>query len=153
MATAIDDGVIAAGIKAKTMGMSHAIDGLIKSVRATAASLNAALSSGAKDDYAKARAMLADSARFNLGTPRTTNLPNLPLELLRDDGQERQYVNVDLSQLRWIAPSPAAALVGVANDLAAWGKVVRLLRPHALIETLLRALCLDARVELVRAQS
>jgi signal transduction histidine kinase len=29
----------AAGIKAKTMGMSHAIDGLIKSVRATAASL------------------------------------------------------------------------------------------------------------------
>ncbi len=78
---------------------------------------------------------------------------DLPLELLRDDRQERQYVNVDLSQLRCIAPSPAAALVGVANDLAAWGKVVRLLRPHALIETLLRALCLDARIELVGAQS
>jgi len=45
-------------------------------------SLNAVLASGFQDDYVKARVMLTDSARFNLGTPRTINLPNLPLELL-----------------------------------------------------------------------
>lgn len=45
-------------------------------------SLNAVLASGFQDDYVKARVMLSDSARFNLGTPRTINLPNLPLELL-----------------------------------------------------------------------
>ncbi len=78
---------------------------------------------------------------------------DLQLEVLRDNAQERQYVNVDLSRLGRIAPSPAATLVGVANELASWGKVVRLLRPHALIETLLQALSLDARVQLVRAQS
>lgn len=46
-------------------------------------SLNSVLASGAKDDYARARLMLTDSARFNLGTPRTINLPNLPLEVLQ----------------------------------------------------------------------
>jgi len=45
-------------------------------------SLNAVLASGFQDDYVRARVMLSDSARFNLGTPRTINLPNLPLELL-----------------------------------------------------------------------
>lgn len=45
-------------------------------------SLREVLSSGAKDDYLKAKEMLADSARFNLGEPRTINLPNLPLEML-----------------------------------------------------------------------
>lgn len=54
---------------------SDAIDG-------TLGSLNAVLGSGAVDDFSKARQMLADSARFNLGTPRTINLPNLPLEVL-----------------------------------------------------------------------
>ncbi len=78
---------------------------------------------------------------------------DLQLELLRDGAQERQYVNVDLSRLGRIAPSPAATLVGVVNELAGWGKVVRLLRPHALVETLLKALSLDARVQLIRAQS
>lgn len=48
----------------------------------TLGSLNSVLAGGAVDDYARARAMLTDSARFNLGTPRTINLPNLPLELL-----------------------------------------------------------------------
>lgn len=75
------------------------------------------------------------------------------LEMLRDGAQDRQYVNVDMSRLGRIAPSPAATLVGVVNELADWGKVVRLLRPHALVATLLQALSLDARVQLVRAQS
>ena len=38
--------------------------------------------SDAVDDYSRARNMLSQSARFNLGTPRTINLPNLPLEVL-----------------------------------------------------------------------
>jgi len=75
------------------------------------------------------------------------------LERLRDGAQERQYINVDLSRLARIAPAAAAALVGLANELAGWGRVVRLLRPNALIETLLEALALDARVQLIRAQS
>ena len=45
-------------------------------------SLNTVLAGGAGDDYARARNMLSQSARFNLGTPRTINLPNLPLEVL-----------------------------------------------------------------------
>ena len=52
-----------------------------------------------KDDYDQARLLIAESARLNLGLPRTTNLPNLPLEFLhprnrrrfshRDDGTEK----------------------------------------------------------------
>jgi hypothetical protein len=61
-------------------------------------SLNAALTAGAQDDYSKARAMLADSARYNLGTPRTTNLPNLPLELLHQRNAHRFTVRVDGQQ-------------------------------------------------------
>ena len=53
-----------------------------RAVDDTLGSLNSVLAGGAVDDYARARAMLTDSARFNLGTPRTINLPNLPLELL-----------------------------------------------------------------------
>ena len=53
-----------------------------KPVEDSLGSLNAVLFSGPQDDYAKARLMLTDSARFNLGTPRTINLPNLPLEVL-----------------------------------------------------------------------
>jgi hypothetical protein len=69
-----------------------------KAVKDEAASLNTALTSGAQDDYSRARAMLADSARHNLGTPRTTNLPNLPLELLHQRNAHRFTVRVDGQQ-------------------------------------------------------
>lgn len=69
-----------------------------QAVTDAAASLNTALAAGAQDDYAKARAMLADSARYNLGTPRTTNLPNLPLEFLRPRNAHRFTVRVDGQQ-------------------------------------------------------
>jgi hypothetical protein len=59
------------------------------------ASLTTALQS---NRYDAARALLNASSQFNLGLPRTTNLPNLPLEflhrrnrtrfLVRDDGRE-----------------------------------------------------------------
>jgi PAS domain S-box-containing protein len=57
----------AAGIKAKTMGMSHAIDGLIKSVRATAASLRP----GVLDDLGLVAALewLAGSFHERTGLP------------------------------------------------------------------------------------
>jgi hypothetical protein len=38
--------------------------------------------------------MLADSARFNLGSPRTTNLPNLPLEILHPRHTRRFSVRI-----------------------------------------------------------
>lgn len=40
-------------------------------------SLNSVLASGFQDDYVKAGVMLTDSARFNLGMPRTINLPEV----------------------------------------------------------------------------
>lgn len=57
-------------------------------------SLNDVLPAGLQSDYAKARTMLADSARFNLGAPRTTNLPNLPLELLHPRHADRFTVRI-----------------------------------------------------------
>jgi hypothetical protein len=56
--------------------------------------LTTVLASGSRDDYFKARAMLADSARFNLGSPRTTNLPNLPLEMLHPRHARRFSVRI-----------------------------------------------------------
>ena len=67
--------------------------------------------------------------------------------------QSRQYVNVNLVDLTRIAPAAASELVTAASRLAAEGKVVRLLRPNALVETLLEALHPDPRVQLIRAQS
>lgn len=57
-------------------------------------SLVEVLASGEKTDYAKARELLADSARFNLGSPRTTNLPNLPLEMLHPRHAKRFSVRI-----------------------------------------------------------
>lgn len=57
-------------------------------------SLTEVLASGEKTDYAKAKELLADSARFNLGAPRTTNLPNLPLELLHPRHAKRFSVRI-----------------------------------------------------------
>ncbi len=56
--------------------------------------LTTGLAGGSQDDYARARAMLAESARFNLGSPRTINLPNLPLELLHARHASRFSVRI-----------------------------------------------------------
>lgn len=63
-------------------------------VDAGTGSLTDALPGGEKTDYAKAKGMLADSARFNLGAARTTNLPNLPLEMLHPRHAKRFAVRV-----------------------------------------------------------
>jgi ABC-type transporter Mla MlaB component len=72
------------------------------------------------------------------------------LEALQDFARDRQYVNVNLAQVARLDLSSASALVALANSLAATGKVVRLIRPNALVEALLEMLHLDARVQLVR---
>ena len=65
-----------------------------KAIAESASSLGEVLPAGPQSDYAKARTMLADSARFNLGAPRTTNLPNLPLELLHPRHAHRFTVRI-----------------------------------------------------------
>lgn len=47
------------------------------------------MAEGASDDYDQARLLLTDSAEYNLGAPRTINLPNLPLELLHPRNRHR----------------------------------------------------------------
>lgn len=56
------------------------------------ASLSAALKADGFDD---ARRMLAESAQHNLGLPRTTNLPNLPLEFLHVRNRRRLLPRLD----------------------------------------------------------
>ena len=80
------------------LGFRHVTKVGGKQVNDELVSLNTALAGGAQDDYSRARAMLANSARYNLGTPRTTNLPNLPLELLHRRNRHRFTVRVDGQQ-------------------------------------------------------
>lgn len=66
-----------------------------KAVQDRGTPLAALLSEGASDDYDQARLLLADSARHNLGSPRTTNLPNLPLEFLHPRNRHRLHHRID----------------------------------------------------------
>jgi hypothetical protein len=58
-------------------------------------SLATALSDGAKNDFDRARLLLSQSAQHNLGFPRTTNLPNLPLEFLHPRNRKRLTHRLD----------------------------------------------------------
>jgi hypothetical protein len=53
------------------------------------------LTDGAADDYDQARLLLSQSAERNLGYPRTTNLPNLPLEFLHSRNRHRLNHRID----------------------------------------------------------
>ena len=57
--------------------------------------LAALLTDGASDDFDQARLLLQESARHNLGSPRTTNLPNLPLEFLHPRNRHRLHQRID----------------------------------------------------------
>lgn len=57
--------------------------------------LGALLTDGDPDDMDQARLLLAESARLNLGLPRTTNLPNLPLEFLHPRNRRRFAHRID----------------------------------------------------------
>lgn len=58
-------------------------------------SLIEALAAGGAGAHEQARALLAASAKHNLGAPRTTNLPNLPLELLHRRNRGQYKVTVE----------------------------------------------------------
>lgn len=72
-------------------------------------SLALVLSDGAKDDYDQARLLLGQSAEHNLGFPRTTNLPNLPLEFLHPRNRHRLAHRID--GMEKIRGTPTARLV------------------------------------------
>lgn len=66
-----------------------------KSVKDAGNPLHVLLTDSANDDYDQARLLLADSASANLGNPRTTNLPNLPLEFLHPRNRHRLHQRID----------------------------------------------------------
>jgi hypothetical protein len=66
-----------------------------RDVRTPGPTLAEALARGVSDNFQQARALLLASARHNLGDPRTTNLPTLPLEFLRDRHRWRYDVRVE----------------------------------------------------------
>ncbi len=76
------------------LGLRDVITVSGRRVRSAGPSLAEILSSGA-GAHDQARALLAESARHNLGEPRTTNLPNVPLELLHQRNRWRYESRVD----------------------------------------------------------
>jgi hypothetical protein len=66
-----------------------------RQVRPPGPSLAEALLKGGAEDYQQARALLLASARHNLGDPRTTNLPTVPLEYLQQRHRWRYDVRVE----------------------------------------------------------
>lgn len=56
------------------------------------------LTDGASDDFDQARLLLSQSAEHNLGFPRTTNLPNLPLEFLHPRNRHRLHQRIDAAE-------------------------------------------------------
>ena len=66
-----------------------------KDVRAPGPSLAEVLVRAGADNYQQARALLLAGARHNLGEPRTTNLPTLPLELLHQRQRWRYDIRIE----------------------------------------------------------
>jgi ABC-type transporter Mla MlaB component len=67
-------------------------------------------------------------------------------------GAEREYVNINLSQLRRIDFSCATVFASLVNGLAADGRIVRLIRPNSLVGAFLDTLSLDPAVKLIPVQ-
>lgn len=76
---------------------------------------------------------------------------NAQLDALPAFAAVRQYVNVNLAQVSRMDYAGAATLAGLANALVQDGKVVRIIRPNALVATLLAMLELDASVQVIAA--
>ena len=71
------------------LGFRHVLTVNTKKVAEQSATLASVLSDGASDMYSKARLLLNEGAKHNLGGARTTNLPNLPLEFLHPRNRRR----------------------------------------------------------------
>ena len=66
-----------------------------KNVRAPGPTLAEVLLRSGEDDFTQARALLLAGARHNLGEPRTTNLPTVPLEFLRARHRWRYDIRIE----------------------------------------------------------
>ena len=67
-------------------------------------------------------------------------------------GSERQYVNINLTQLRRMDFSAGTALANLLNAMAWSDKTVRLIRPNSLVAAFLSTLSLDSSIEQVPAR-
>ncbi len=74
------------------LGIRHVKSVNNQPVDGSSASLATSLQAPSDD---AARALLRSSAQFNLGLPRTTNLPNLPLEFLHQRNRRRLIYRLD----------------------------------------------------------
>jgi ABC-type transporter Mla MlaB component len=68
---------------------------------------------------------------------------------LRAFGDERQYVNINLAQVRRMDFSGGTTFANLVNRLAWNSKTVRLIRPNSLVAAFLSTLSLDPTVEVV----
>jgi ABC-type transporter Mla MlaB component len=71
---------------------------------------------------------------------------------LREFAEQRQYVNINLSQLRRIDFSCASAFANLLNEQLAEGKTIRLLRPNSLVDAFLATLSLNPGITVVPAR-
>jgi hypothetical protein len=69
-----------------------------KTISDGGAPLAVLLNDPADDDFDQARLLLTQSAEYNLGFPRTTNLPNLPLEFLHPRNRHRLHHRIDATE-------------------------------------------------------
>jgi hypothetical protein len=99
------------------LGFRHAKIVDRQPVGANGPSLSELLATNTADTLAQATLLVNESSKYNLGNPRTTNMPNLPLELLNRryrhrytsklDGRERVRGRaVDVVALEEIGPPP-----------------------------------------------
>jgi hypothetical protein len=79
-----------------------------KTVKRSGLALDELLKLGSDDSRERAMSLLLESARHNLGAPRTINLPSLPLELLHLRNQGR-FVIIDADEDR-VAGHPVLRL-------------------------------------------
>jgi ABC-type transporter Mla MlaB component len=71
---------------------------------------------------------------------------------LREFAELRQYVNINLSQLRRLDFSCASAFANLLNEQIEEGKIVRLLRPNRLVAAFLATLSLNPDIVVVAAR-
>lgn len=76
-----------------------------------------------------------------------TGAKDRQLSALREYARDRKYVNIQLEKLYRIDPVAAASLGNLVLALNNLGKVIRILRPNLLVETLLRMLGLDRHAQ------
>ncbi|HTO42729.1 MAG TPA: hypothetical protein VML56_01490 [Burkholderiales bacterium] len=96
-----------------------------------------------------------DEPRYQPG-PEAFNLTGVlrgsadpQLAELQAFGSQRQYVNINLAQLRRMDFSAGTAAANLLNAMAWSDKTVRLIRPNSLVAAFLSTLSLDPGIELV----